>query len=399
MPVHYSGPPLVGYCTNVHAGRNWSEIQVNLERHAVRVRELLAARELSIGLWLSAAAAREIVAANRITEMREWLANRGLRVFTLNGFPYGDFHQPVVKHAVYEPNWTKPARAAYTRDLAEILCALTPEGAEGSISTLPLGWGPTIGPADFATAARQLLDVCAFLRQLERDYGRLIHLDLEPEPGCALQYSSDVVRFFESFASLEHDELSVRRYLRVCHDICHAAVMFEEQADCLRRYEAAGIAVGKVQVSSALRAPFAEFDAARRQQALSALASFEEPRYLHQTVIRDAATGELRFFDDLPVALTAAQGDEHLARGEWRIHFHVPIYLSRAGVLSTTQSDTLACLNELGDIPLVHHFEVETYAWNVLPDEFRTNDLPAGIARELGWLWSVAPWVREANLA
>ena len=34
----------------------------------------------------------------------------------------------------------------------------------------------------------------------------------------------------------------------------------------------------------------------------------------------------------------------------------------------------------------VRHFEVETYAWNVLPKELRTDDLAEGIAREILWL-------------
>ncbi len=32
------------------------------------------------------------------------------------------------------------------------------------------------------------------------------------------------------------------------------------------------------------------------------------------------------------------------------------------------------------------HFEVETYAWTVLPDELKTTDLAQGIARELLWM-------------
>ena len=32
------------------------------------------------------------------------------------------------------------------------------------------------------------------------------------------------------------------------------------------------------------------------------------------------------------------------------------------------------------------HFEVETYAWNVLPEPLQPTDLAIGIARELQWL-------------
>ncbi len=32
------------------------------------------------------------------------------------------------------------------------------------------------------------------------------------------------------------------------------------------------------------------------------------------------------------------------------------------------------------------NFEVETYAWTVLPDELKTEDLAGGIAEELLWM-------------
>ena len=38
------------------------------------------------------------------------------------------------------------------------------------------------------------------------------------------------------------------------------------------------------------------------------------------------------------------------------------------------------------------HFEAETYAWDVLPDELKRADLAGGIAEELRWLrnWKTA---------
>lgn len=393
MPVHYAGPPQIGYCTNVHAGADWLHTKTNLERYAVRVRRLLGGEEpLGIGLWLSATAARELLDQDGVTLLEEWLRVRRLFVFTLNGFPYGDFHQPVVKHAVYEPDWSRPERAAYTRDLAEILGGLIPEGGEGSVSTLPLGWAANWDATRQARAADNIRGLCHFLKTLEAQCGRLIHLDLEPEPGCVLQTSADVVRFFDELAPTVDDAFEMRRYLRVCHDICHAAVMFEDQSTVLRTYAKAGVAVGKVQVSAAIRIDMGAQDEARRAAARDLLNEFAEPRYLHQTVIRTAGNSRLRQFDDLPAALAAARADTALATGEWRIHYHVPIYLGRIGLLGTTQPETLACLKALGEDPLAHHFEVETYAWNVLPEEIRGDDLPAGIARELGWLKNIAAW-------
>src|SRR5207237_3224265 len=97
----------------------------------------------------------------------------------------------------------------------------------------------------------------------------------------------------------------------------------------------AGIAVGKVQVSSAVRVPLDELAAADRAAALAQLAAFAEDRYLHQTVAL-GGDGATMFYEDLPLALRTA-GQQ--PRGEWRIHFHVPIYLERFGLLSTSQGD------------------------------------------------------------
>ncbi len=385
----------LGYCTNVHAGTTLDAIRAQLDRHAVRVkRQVSPHAPMGVGLWFSADAAREAVATGAAPALRDWLQERGLRPYTLNGFPYGDFHQPVVKDAVYQPHWADPRRTAYTRDLITLLAGLLPEGpggtgTEGSISTLPLGWPAHVGgeldrdPDFTAAAAKQLTGLVHHLARTELDTGHLIHLDLEPEPGCLLQTSADVVDFFERHLLGTADDLSVRAYLRVCHDVCHSAVMFEGQPQAVRTYRDAGLSIGKVQLSSALAV---DFDALTPDQAAAArteLQAFAEPRYLHQTSIR-RDDGQTEFFVDLSDAL-AARGDRPV--GEWRVHFHVPLHRAALGTLGTTRDDVprlLAALPPRGD---VHHFEVETYAWGVLPDGSGAQDaLARGLAAELDWV-------------
>lgn len=380
--MHATSPQL-GYCTNVHAGADLDATRANLQRHALAVKAQVSPdRPMGVGLWLSATAARRLRAERQTEAFADWLAEVGLLPFTLNGFPHGDFHQAVVKHRVYEPTWAEPARLDYTLDLIAILDALLPPEVEGTISTLPIAWGTP--PPDDATLFRavgHLHKVADRLARLERETGRLISLCLEPEPGCVLQRSGDVVRFFEEYLLHGHDEAIVRRHLRVCHDICHAAVMFEAQADVVQAYRAAGIEIGKVQVSSAVRVPLQHIAEDDRPAALTQLAGFAEDRYLHQTVIADG--GELVFHEDLPLALQSV-GNPRQAGGEWRVHFHVPIYLERFGHLASSRDDILACLQAVRPLP-VRHFEVETYAWGVLPEELRVPDLATGIAREMLW--------------
>lgn len=360
----------LGYCTNVHAGHDLRSTLENLERHAVRVRQQLGIEELGIGLWLSAEAAREAV--DHAEELRDRIGALRLRVFTLNGFPYHDFHEPVVKHRVYEPSWSEQARPVYTRDLIDILHALLPAGEEGSISTLPVGWpGGVSQPVAMDAAVEHIRATAIYLALLEAKTGRLIHLDLEPEPGCILQRAGDVVRFFEESLcrGAPATERAVRRYVRVCHDVCHSAVMFEPQEEAFATYQKAGIIVGKVQVSSAVKAVGV---------AACDLPRFVEPRYLHQTCVNEGG-GVVRQFEDLPEALASG------AEGEWRVHFHVPIHVQAIGELGTTQNQIRSAIKLALDHG-VKHFEVETYAWTVLPEALRPTELADGIAEEMRWV-------------
>jgi hypothetical protein len=399
-----------GYCTNVHAGATLDETRANLEKHAVAVKARYSPdRPMGVGLWLSAKAAAELVDDSgarpseprsgtprrafptaQVAEFGEWLAERGLVPYTLNGFPYGDFHQEVVKHRVYEPTWWQPERLHYTMQLVEIQDAILPPGLEGSISTLPIAWGtPCPDRTELEQAAVNLRQAAAWMHQLEEEAGRLIYLCLEPEPGCVFSFADDAVHFFQWQLLGHEDEAIVRRHIRLCHDVCHAAVMFEDQDEVLRKYEAAGIAVGKVQVSAALRMDLELFEPPSepaRAEAIKQLSGFAEDRYLHQTVV--SRGGEEIFFEDLHLALAAERAQP---RGQWRVHFHVPIYLSEFGKLHATQEQIAECVAAVRRHSRCRHFEVETYAWGVLPPELKQPDLAAGIADELRWfdeLWN-----------
>ncbi len=383
----------IGYCTNVHAGADLESTRANLQQHAVAVREeFVPDGRLGIGLWLSAATARRLREEGQGVAFATWLGEAGLAPFTLNGFPYGDFHQPVVKYEVYKPTWCEQARVDYTLDLIGVLDTLLPAGMDGSISTLPIQWGtPTPTGDQLSAAAANLRTVAEHLARLEDATGRLIYLCLEPEPGCVLDRADDVVRYFEAHLLADGDEAEIRRHIRVCHDICHSAVMFEEQADAFRRLSAAGISVGKVQVSSAIILPFEEIAPEQRSDALDQLRSFAEDRYLHQTVVQSSPAAAPIFFDDLPRALETIE-DPGTLTGQWRVHFHVPIHLERFGLLRTSRKEILECLQAAGrEMPGLSHFEVETYAWSVLPEELRQTHLSDSITKELQWFSDVLP--------
>ncbi len=392
----------IGYCGNVHPGRNLQEVQDNLTLHSLSIKKIVRPNAaMGIGLWLSATTAQELANDRRLDDFRKWLDDVGLVPFTFNGFPYGDFHQPIVKHNVYRPTWADDSRLQFTVRLAEIQSHLLPRSEYGTISTLPLGW-PGPGEKD---VARNFLDACASnlrncanqLCRIREQTGHNTVICIEPEPGCVLDSAEDIVDFFEKFlwtGNAVQDEIT-GQHIGVCHDICHSAVMFEDQRRAIELYHRAGIRIGKVQVSSAIRINFDELSPSAKQLALEQLGDFAEPRYLHQTTVKVGT--EIIFFEDLPLAIQQWPSASEV-RGQWRVHFHVPIYADRLGMIDTTQVEIVNCLDALAEFQCpVDHFEIETYAWNVLPVCWQVATLADGIAREWNWFESLckASRVRE----
>lgn len=364
---------MLGYCSNVHAATTLEQVRAALSTHAVAVRDRLGIDgTLPLGLWLPASAL-DTVRDNGSGGLKTWLEAHGLDVFTINGFPFGDFHGDVVKHAVYRPDWTDPQRPAYTLALAELLAELIEPGHSGGVSTVPLGWGPAMDADAITAAAGRLRTIAADLERLEERTGRCIHVDIEPEPGCAIERLDGLATFFERHLLGGDDADRIRRYLRACVDCCHAAVMYEDLHDGLAALDERGIGIGKVQLSNALDVDMSEDPGPSRV----ALQDFRDPRWLHQVMVQDE-TGT-RFHEDLDLAMDAESG------GRWRIHFHVPVHVERIGPLGTTRpllEEAIDLLRSRGE-PL--DWEVETYAWPALPASMQPDSLAEGIASELQW--------------
>jgi hypothetical protein len=368
----------LAYCTNVHPAEDLDGVVDQLGRYAEPIREKLGTGRLGLGLWLARDVAAVLAAgrANRtaaVRRLRTALDSRGLEVVTLNGFPYQGFHAPVVKRAVYRPDWTEPARLAYTADIARVLAGLLPDDVgQGSVSSLPLGWRVPWDAGRRRAAADHLTELTARLAKLHAETGRTIRVGFEPEPGCVIDTTEDAVR---ELAGADTE------WLGVCLDVCHLAVAFEEPRAALDRLAAAGLPIVKAQASCALEAARPADPPVR-----TALSAAAERRFLHQ--VREQAAGAVRAADDLDEAL---RGDRALpAAGPWRVHFHVPVDAERLGPLRTTRPVLVETLRALlgGPRALTRHVEVETYTWSVLPDAARTGDrrdLVAGIAAELAW--------------
>lgn len=361
----------LGYCSNVHAAEDVDGVIAQLARFAVPVREQLGASRLGVGLWLTADGAAQLRRDDgALARLRAALADGGLEVVTFNAFPYRAFHAPVVKAAVYEPNWTDPARFAYTVDVAWICAQLLPDDVEdGSISTVPLGWHAGWSAQDAAGSRARFGALTDELAAVQQATGRTVRVGIEPEPSCVVETIDEAI---DALAGADPD------WLGISLDACHHAVLFEDPATALAALERSGTRIVKCQLSSALRATEPRSPAGEAR-----LREFVEPRFLHQTRERVAATGTILPTDDLPEALDGAlPGDD-----EWRVHFHVPV---SDGGPETTQDELVDWMRALlgGDTPLVSHLEIETYTWSVLPEDRRPvgdAGLIDGLAREVAW--------------
>ncbi|MGH6924412.1 MAG: metabolite traffic protein EboE [Propylenella sp.] len=378
------------YCTNIHPGETWPEVLAQLRRHLPAIREEAAGgRPFGLGLRLGAPAAETLRTPAALDELKAFLAAENSYVFTINAFPYGSFHGRPVKTEVYAPDWSTPERLTYTNGIAGTLAELLPDGMRGSVSTVPATYSAWAGGRMDAIRENYVRHAAHLVKLRERT-SKDITLALEPEPKCLLEMIDETVRYFET--ELFGDDAvalmreltglargpaadALRHHLGVCYDVCHAAVEFEDARASLDLLRSKEIAIPKLQLSSALKV-----ERVGRETAAQ-LKPFDEPVYLHQVVARSGT--KFKRYLDLPEAL--ADIDATLG-GEWRIHFHVPIFLAEMKHFATTQDFLSEILALHRETPISDHLEVETYTWDVLPERYRGVPVSLAIARELKWV-------------
>lgn len=385
------------YCTNIHTGESWEDHLEQLKLHLPEIKKKLSPDEkFGVGLRLSAMAGESLGDKVAMEEFREFLYDNNLYVFTINGFPYGNFHHSRVKDNVHQPDWQTLDRLNYTKSLFTILQKLLPEGLDGGISTSPLSYKPwftTTQQFDNAVEAslNNLVETVTFLHRMREETGAVLHLDIEPEPDGIIQNTEEFIFFYNNWLlkkgipsivkllgiTPQKAEEVIRRHIRLCYDVCHFALVYEEPAAVFEKLKQEAIDIGKIQLSAALRAMTGAANLKGREE----LKQFNEDIYLHQVITKDKQ-GLITSYRDLPQAF--ADCPESF-EGEWRVHFHVPLFVEEYGRLASTQKDVEKTLALVKNQSEKVHLEVETYTWDVLPQALKL-DIDASIARELQWV-------------
>jgi hypothetical protein len=372
----------LAYCTNIHRGETWLETFDSLKTHTLAVREKICPHKpFAIGLRLSNQAAMELHDPKTLLKFRRWLEKNSCYIFTINGFPFGRFHGTRVKEQVYLPDWTSHARLAYTNLLFDLLARLLPAGIEGSVSTMPGSFKEFISSREQEKLIRENIWRCVeHISRVSKKSKRQLHLGLEPEPLCLIENSAETILFFDQLRSEHPNDPRLDEHLGVNYDTCHFAVEFEEPQNAIAALQQAGTKISKIHLSSALKTKATE-------EARATLKDFADDVYLHQVVARNAS-GKLKFYRDLPDALTdnSKLKDKNSKLPDWRIHFHVPLHAPAAPPFENTNDHLLVVLDLLAENPkLCSHLEMETYTWEILPPELKTKSVVDQLAQEYDW--------------
>jgi sugar phosphate isomerase/epimerase len=383
------------YSTLVHAGDTWDDMWTSLTTYLPQVKARVApSGPFGVSLRLSAASAQTLAgSAEEREKLRGFLAENDLYLYTVNAFPYGPFKGQIVKEQVYEPDWRSEERTRYTVDVAEILADVVDEHTSPSIQTAPLGFKPRVtGPDVVSSYTAHVLRVVAHLVGLEARTGRTVTLGLEPEPYCFLETTDETVAYFQEhlYSGTGAEELArlaglpvseahaaLRRHVGIVFDICHQAVEYEDIGASLRKLVDAGIPILKLQEAAALHVPEVT------QESVDLLARYAETIYLTQTLER--RDGTITKYLNVQDAFAAWNADPGPGR-EWRVHIHVPVFLDDLGAFRTTRFAIEDALRVHKKSPLSRQLEIETYTWDMLPQDLKTGDIVEYVCRELEWV-------------
>jgi hypothetical protein len=383
------------YSTLVHQTDNWEQLWKSVNTYLPQVKARVAPHE-KFGVCLrTSAPSAEMLSQDptKVADLRQFFADQDLYLYTANAFVYGVFKKQVIKEDVYEPDWATPERREYTKQVANLLAALAPEGINPSIQSAPLGFKPKgTGPDIAKVYTDNIVDVVAHLVKLEKDTGKIVTLGLEPEPRCFLETTDETITYFQDylFAPQTAEQLAKKagihtadaaaamtKFMGVVFDIGHQSVGYEDIPASLHKLVAAGVPIVKLQEAASMYIPDVT------QEKVDALQAFAKTIYLSQTCqLKD---GKTQWFLNLEDAFEDWQ--KNPGPREWRTHFHVPVFLTELGHgFGTTRFGLEQALAVHKQTPLSTHLEIETYTWDVLPDHLKTGDIVEYVTRELDWV-------------
>jgi sugar phosphate isomerase/epimerase len=383
------------YSTLVHAGDTWEDIWDSLNTYVPKVKRNVSGNEaFGVSMRMSGSTVETLVKSpEKRADLRKFFDDNNMYLYTVNAFPHGPFKNQIIKEQVYEPDWRSETRLRYTMNVATILAEVTPEFVNPSIQTPPLGFKPNgTGKAVADAYAENVRKFATHVNNIYKYKGRTVTLAIEPEPACFLETTPETLAFFnkslrtdasyknlaaKTGATLAGAKEIMARHIGVCYDICHQAVQYEDITKSLTALMKHKIPVFKLQEAAAMMIPVVT------REKIEAVRKYAKTIYLTQTYQR-SKDGKITRYLNLEDAIAA--WEKKPVDCEWRIHVHVPVFLEDLGPFKSTNFAIREALAFQKKHKIAEQLEIETYTWDVLPDELKTGDIVDYVSKELEWV-------------
>ena len=385
------------YSTLVHPGDTWDDMWASLQKFVPQVKKNVCPDDkFGVSLRISSASSETLInSPEKRVSLRKFLDDNNMYLYTVNAFPFGPFKNQIVKEQVYEPDWSSELRLKYTMNVATILAEVAPDYVNPSIQTPPLGFKPNVTSESVIEAyAENIRKLAAHVNNIHKYKGRTVTLAIEPEPACFLETTEETIAFFNTYlrneksyknlagktgAALDGAKEILARHVGIVYDICHQALEYENITESLQALKDEKISVWKLQEAAAMMIPVVTKD------KVEAVRKYAKTIYLTQTHQR-TADGTITRYLNLEDAIAAWETKP--VECEWRIHFHVPVFLEDLGPFKSTRFAIAEAMAFQKKHRLSDQLEIETYTWDVLPGELKTGDIVDYVTKEIEWVKS-----------
>lgn len=377
---------IITYCSNIFKNNNGTQLLNSLNKYK---KEFKSYKDISI--CVSNNIINELNEKKNLNKILTWKKINKKNIPLINGFVYKNFHQNLIKENIYYPDWTKKERFNFTKNTIFFAQKINKRSKICGISTLPITyklWIKNNTKYNIKKAINFFFEILKILIKIKKYKNILIHIDIEPEPFCLLEDCKDFIYFFKSWILPELEEkikiyLNVKKnkaknvitkHLNLCFDICHSAVMFENQKLSLDLIKKFKIKIGRVQISSAIKIKKIN------KHNFNHLNFLNKSPFLHQSLMK---LNNLKYIKNNDFKNIKIINNEIIK--EIRIHCHVPIYKKKiTNNIYTTQKELKNSLMNILKYDFTRNLEIETYTYNMLYKK-KSNKIKSMI-KEYNWL-------------
>lgn len=372
------------YCSNIFKNNTQKQLFNNLNKLIKKLKSKFnKEKKFSIGLCASNKLSNELI--KNINIFSKYIKKKKINIPSLNGFSYNNFHKKITKDNIYWPDWSSIKRVNYTNNLIKLLDNINNKNKK-SISTMPISYKGWINKKNtvyiYYKTAKNLTKVT---ENIIKNKSNII-ISIEPEPTCLIEKSQEFINYFNNWIKPLYKKYSInnkkniKNIIGICYDICHFAVQFEKHEKILNNLEKENIIIGKLQISSALKI---NDDRTKKEnkQIIKNLNVFKYSSFLHQ--INNINKNKTKIYKDIKYSIKYLKKN---IKSEWRIHFHIPIYINKYKNFRTTNNEIKNVMQNINKKNFTGHIEIETYTYKNLSIRY---DILNSIINEYKWIRTI----------